>query len=41
MTYIQILGFLLAAHALADYPLQGDFLSKAKNRFAPLIGVPW
>ena len=41
MTYIQILGFLLAAHALADYPLQGDFLSKAKNRFAPIIGVPW
>ena len=26
--------FLLAAgHALCDYPLQGDFLAKAKNRF--------
>lgn len=34
-------GALLAAHALADYPLQGDFLSKAKNRTAPIPGVPW
>jgi hypothetical protein len=32
---------LLAAHALADYPLQGDFLAKAKNRSAPIPGVPW
>ena len=32
---------LLAAHALADYPLQGDFLAKAKNRASPLPGVPW
>ena len=32
---------LLAGHALADYPLQGDFLSKAKNRLAPIPGVPW
>lgn len=32
---------LLTAHALADYPLQGDFLSKAKNRTAPIPGVPW
>lgn len=32
---------LLAAHALADYPLQGDFLSKAKNRTASIPGVPW
>lgn len=32
---------LLAAHALADYPLQGDFLSKAKNRTVPIPGVPW
>ena len=26
---------LIAGHCLADYPLQGDFLSKAKNRTAP------
>lgn len=32
---------LLAGHALADYPLQGDFLARAKNRTAPIPGVPW
>jgi hypothetical protein len=32
---------LIAGHALADYPLQGDFLSKAKNRTAPIPGVPY
>lgn len=32
---------LVAAHALCDYPLQGDFLAKAKSRTAPMSGVPW
>jgi len=32
---------LVIGHAVADYPLQGDFLAKAKNRFAPIPGVPW
>ncbi len=32
---------LVGGHALADYPLQGDFLAKAKNRTAPIPGVPW
>lgn len=32
---------MLAWHALADYPLQGDFLAKAKNRTTPIPGVPW
>lgn len=32
---------LLFAHFLADYPLQGDFLARAKNRTAPIPGVPW
>lgn len=32
---------MIGAHALADYPLQGDFLSKAKNHLAPIPGVPW
>ena len=32
---------MLVWHALADYPLQGDFLAKAKNRMAPIPGVPW
>lgn len=35
------LFLLLVGHALADYPLQGDFLAKAKNRTAPITGVPW
>jgi hypothetical protein len=26
---------------LADYPLQGDFLAKAKNRTMPIPGVPF
>lgn len=38
---MMMLFALLAAHALADYPLQGDFLSKAKNRTTPIPGVPW
>ena len=28
---LEILFLLLAVHALCDYPLQGDFLAKAKN----------
>lgn len=31
----------LFGHALADFPLQGDYLSKAKSRRAPLPGTPW
>lgn len=41
MSLVEMLGLLLAAHALADYPLQGDFLAKAKNRANPIPGVPW
>ncbi|WP_447724607.1 DUF3307 domain-containing protein [Sphingomonas koreensis] len=41
MTPELMLIALLTAHALCDYPLQGDFLSKAKNRTAPVPGVPW
>lgn len=32
---------MLVWHALADYPLQGDFLAKAKSRANALPGVPW
>lgn len=32
---------LVIGHALADYPLQGDFLAKAKNHTSPIPGVPW
>lgn len=41
MTWWTMLLLLLVGHALADYPLQGDFLSKAKNRAMPIPGVPW
>lgn len=32
---IIMLAYLIAAHAVCEYPLQGDFLSKAKNRLVP------
>ena len=32
---------LLVSHALCDYPLQGDFLAKAKNHKNGIIGVPF
>jgi len=32
---------LLVGHALCDFPLQGDFLAKGKNPWAPIPGVPW
>lgn len=41
MTLYEMFGLLVAGHALADYPLQGDFLARAKNRKAPIPGVPW
>ena len=37
----ELFALLIFGHAMADYPLQGDFLAKAKNRFAPLAGTPW
>ena len=38
---LQLFALLVVGHAAADYPLQGEFLAKAKNRFAPVPGVPW
>lgn len=38
---IAMLFWMLVLHALCDYPLQGDFLAKAKNVSAPIPGVPW
>ena len=38
---LETFALLIAGHALADYPLQGDFLARGKNRTAPLPGVPW
>jgi hypothetical protein len=34
-----MLLYLIAAHAVCDYPLQGDFLSRQKNRLVP--GASW
>lgn len=38
---IDIFLLLIVGHTLADYPLQGDFLAKAKNHKHPINGVPW
>lgn len=38
---LHTLFWLLVAHAVCDYPLQGDFMAKAKNPVAPIPGVPW
>lgn len=37
MIPVESLFFMLAAHALCDYPLQGDWLSKAKNPTLNLV----
>jgi hypothetical protein len=41
MTILIKFFWLLVGHAVADYPLQGEFLAKAKNAWAPVSGVPW
>ena len=41
MSELGILFWLVVAHAVCDYPLQGDFLAKAKNHKAPIPGVDW
>lgn len=40
MNFLPMLILLMAWHALADYPLQGDFLAKGKNPTHPIPGVP-
>lgn len=40
MTFFMVLFLMLAAHALADYPLQGDFLAINKLRSGP-NAIPW
>lgn len=41
MNFFTLLFLLVAAHALADYPLQGPFLSEAKNRNTSVGKVFW
>ena len=40
-TFSMMLFLLVAGHALADYPLQGDFLAQAKNRNTPIGKMFW
>lgn len=37
----EMLFLLVAAHALCDYPLQGDFLARAKDRNTDLGKLFW
>ena len=39
--YLSLLFWLVVVHAVADYPLQGDFLAKGKNHRDSIPGVPW
>jgi hypothetical protein len=41
MAFLHLLFLLSFAHALADYPLQGPFLSEAKNRNTPIGKLFW
>jgi hypothetical protein len=41
MSAAALFAGLIVGHVVADYPLQGDFLSRAKSRAAPIPGVPW
>jgi len=38
---LELFAALIVGHVVCDYPLQGDFLAKAKNRAMPIPGVPW
>lgn len=40
MTALTVFGWLVAMHLVCDYPLQGDFLARAKNHRDPIPGVP-
>ncbi len=40
-SFFLLLGVLMFFHFLADYPLQGEFLAKAKNHRDPIPGIPW
>jgi hypothetical protein len=37
----ELFALLVFTHFLADYPLQGDFLAKGKNRLQPIPGIPF
>lgn len=39
--FVIVLWLLVLWHYLADYPLQGPFLSAAKDLTKPIPGFPW
>jgi hypothetical protein len=41
LAFCQLLFLLIAAHALADFPLQGQYLSDAKNPRHPIGAQLW
>lgn len=41
MSFWHTFWMLLVAHAVTDFPLQGDFLAKAKNHKIGITGMPW
>jgi hypothetical protein len=41
MNYDYLFFILIAAHFVCDFPLQGDFLARAKDPTNPIPGVPW
>lgn len=41
MEFLTFLFLMVVGHALADYPLQGEFLATAKNRNTELGKVFW
>ena len=38
---LHLFWWLLVGHAICDYPLQGDFLARGKNRWNPIPTIPW
>jgi hypothetical protein len=41
LVYVHLFFALLILHALFDFPLQGDYLARGKNRFNPIPDTPW
>jgi len=41
MPTLHLIWWLIVAHVLCDYHLQGDFLARGKNVRNPIPGVPW
>jgi hypothetical protein len=39
--FCTVLFYLMVGHAVADYPLQGEFLARAKNRNTEVGKIHW